>query len=274
MFQKKTGSETNLWMRGGYHVFSRIFCASHYQKILGNLRCFRNVLALKTFMDTKGKSRFSVDLFLSRITEIFHWKLFVVSEKNGIGGNIWTRQGASQFSVKFVFVSFYRKISLRTFHCFRRTFFHRKLFRDWLGKSVFRRTSFFVLPYRKNSMGTARCSKKLLVAKILWMREGGFTFFLSILFCLSLSKTFIGNSSVFQKKSGSDKFVWMREWDITFFRRNFFVSHYRKTSRGTLRRLGKTLTVTMYYGCDGDISFLQGNFFSLTLAKNFTGNCS
>ena len=194
MFQKKSGSETNLWMRGGYHVFSRIFCASHYQKILGNLRCFRNVLALKTFMDTKGKSRFSVDLFLSRITEIFQWKLFVVSEKNGIGGNIWTRQGASQFSVKFVFVSFYRKISLRTFHCFRRTFFHRKLFRDRLGKSVFRQTIFLSRVIEKTQWEQIVVPKKVLVAKIFMDERMGHHVFLSIRFCLTLSKTFLGNS--------------------------------------------------------------------------------
>ena len=62
----------------------------------------------------------------------------------------------------------------------------------------------------------------------------------------------------------------MREWHNTFFRRKLFVLHYRKTSRGTLRRFGKALTVTMYYGCEGNVKFFRRNF-CVSLHRNILG---
>ena len=147
--------------------------------------------------------------------------------------NIWTSRGVTQVSVKFVFVSYHRKSSLRSLRCFTKFLLPRKLY-GW---------------------------------------EKGISRFSVDIFCLTLPQTLFRNSSVFQKNYGIDKIVWMRKGDITFsgkifcpklpetffgkpsfltfFRRKFSVSQYQTFSLRTLHGFKKFLLWEEMNGLDG-----------------------
>ena len=69
--------------------------------------------------------------------------------------------------------------------------------------------------------------------KFMDMREREVSRFLSKIFCLTLSKSAIGELSSLSLVSGIEK-VWMRYWggggSVKIFRRKFFVSQCRKIS--------------------------------------------
>ena len=111
-------------------------------------------------------------------------------------------------------------------------------------------------------------SKNLRFWESLWMR-GGYRFLPLKFFCLTLPRIFNRNTSVVQKTFVSKNMVCMRERIITSFRRLFFLSLYRKISLRTLRCFRKLLAAKTFFGCEGDITFLQQIFFCLTILKNF-----
>ena len=83
---------------------------------------------------------------------------------------------------------------------------------------TFFRRNLFVSHYRKISLRTLSCFRKILTVKTCYGCEGGHHALPSKTSCLRLPKTFIGNILVLQKRSGCEKFVWMREGDMTFSR--------------------------------------------------------
>ena len=218
-------------------------------------------------------------------------------------------QGDITFFRRKFFVSQFRKISLGTLHCFRKllvakiyfgcevdiTFLQQKLFcltlpknfianfslfqKNFLSSKTFHEkadeisfpSNIFCLTLSKKLKGNCSLFQRNSGGENFYGWENGTSRFFVDTFLSHFFETFIGKSSVFQKNSGSDKFVWMREWDITFFRRKLFVSFYRKILRGTLRRLGKILTVTMYYGWEGMSSF-SVEFFVPHITKKFWEN--
>ena len=230
------GFSKNFWQQNlfmddtrGYHVFpSQDFCITVSKIFTGNSPLFQKTSGSENKFWMRGGYHVSpTKIFLSHITKNFHCELFIFSEE----------------------LSFIENFS-------------------WMGwRNQCFVEHFFVSHYRKNSRGTARCSRRILGAKIFMDERMGHHVSLSIIFLSHFFETFIGKSSVFQKNSGSDKFVWMREWDITFFRRKHFVSFYRKNLRGTLRRLGKILAVTIYYGWEGMSSFSVEVFLSHNFEK-------
>ena len=199
--RKDSGSDDVLWMGGDVKFFRRSFFVSHFRKVsLESLRCFKKILTAKAIYGCEGDITFFRRTFLSRVTEFFQWELFVVSEKNGIGGNIWTRQGASQFSIKFVFVSIPKKF-IENFSVFQKNSVSEKKPLDERGYLFF-----FVSFYRKTSLRTFRCFGKILLARKFHGWEKGVSrfFVLSQFFCITVSKILIGNSPLLQKFSSSE----------------------------------------------------------------------
>ena len=226
---------------GGYHVFGQNFLS----QITGNF-----------FWETFVPYVFPSEVFCLTIPKIFIANSSWFQKISVMGGNEWTRRAASQISVKFDFASFYRKISF----------------------------------------GTLRCLREILAAKCFYGCQGGVPRFSVDFFCLTLPLTLFSISSVSQNISGSEEFVWMRDRDIPFFCRKIFESQYRRTSLGIFvvsetfwygknymdkplgdanfrhfcfclilskRFLGISPSIEKvsgsegFFGCEGDITFLQ-----------------
>ena len=192
----------------------------------------KNFLSSKTFHGMAGKSVFCQTIFLSRVIEKTQW------EQIGVPKNFWWR--------KFLWM------------------------REWDITFFFRYV--FVWLYRKLSLETLRCFKKTLAGIKICMDEGvGYHVFPSKTFCLTLPKNFTGNSSSLREDSDSDDVLWMGG-HVKFFRRSFFVSHYRKFSLESLRGFRKNWYRRKYMDKTGGIPIFRHICFCLILPKNFIEN--
>ena len=292
---------------GNQFFVKQFFCLALSKKLKGNSSVFRKNSGGENFYGwEKGISRFFVDTFLSHIIENFHWKLFGVSKNFWQRYKfVMMREWDITFFCRYVFVLLYRKLSLETLRCFKKilaaktffgcevdiTFLQQMLFCLTLPKNFIANISLFQKNFLSSKpfhewAGEISVSSNIFLShviektqgellgvpeefwwrKFLWMREWDITFLCRYFFVLFF-RNFHWKIFGVSKTSGSDKFVWMREWDITFFRRKLFVSLYRKKLRGTLRRLGKILAVTMYYGWEAMSSFSVEVFLSHIFEK-------
>ena len=160
VFQKTSGIEKNLWIRGDISRFSvDIFMPHSAEKFRKAILLFlRKYLVSKSFMDENGGgggvSRFSVENFLSHSVEKFRGHPFNVSENLG-----------------------YRKIL-----CI-------------IGAITFFRQKFLVSQCRKIYWASLQCFRKFGVSKNS-MHNRGITFFRRK-FCLTVPKKFVGIPSMF-----------------------------------------------------------------------------
>ena len=106
------------------------------------------------------------------------------------------------------------------------------------------------------------------------MTQGDITFFPSQVFCITVSKIFIGNFPLFQKTSGSENKVWMRvRYNVSPTK--FFCLILPKNFIANFSLFQKNfLSSKTFQGMAGEISFSSNNFFCLAFSKNLKGNSS
>ena len=245
--------------RRGYHVFPSSFsCLTLPKNFIGNTSSFQKISGIENFLWMRGGGGRRNHVFPWKkisitVPESFIGNASWFENVSGIWRNKWSRRGyISNFCQNFGLIL--PKRFLGTLRGFKEILAAKNLCGWEWGISGFAVEILWITVPEK-FIEKSPWFQKLSVMRInIWTRRGKCKF-PSIIFCLLLPRNCIGNTPVFHKSSGSRNFAWMREGVITFFCRKFSVSEFRKFSLGSLRCFRKLLPAKLLRDATGDITF-------------------
>ena len=99
VFQKCSGIEKLLDNRG-ISIFRYVFVSQCRKFLWGTLQCFRKFGVSKNFMQNRGVSRFSVEIFWSHSAENFRKGILLFLRKFLVSKSFMDEKGVSRFSVE------------------------------------------------------------------------------------------------------------------------------------------------------------------------------